>query len=302
MSVRTTPPGGVDAALTNAARRGSMLELLRRQGVQGGRIAPHRSMIGLRASPALLLDLFVLPAILLVGVYIVLDRLMDGWRVMMEAMRGPLQLGDSIGTTIVELLPSVSVAVPVYLVEAGWPSTTQLVTGWLITAALAFAGAALTGRFMPFGYLLRALSMLQLASQVWFTLADPPFPYALSVYGSGLLVTGVVILLLAPFLVGATFFVFDFPLQKKFALAGLLLGHLAVLFPLQATVHVWLIAHGSMLWMPILFLVFGVLLDIFVYVALYGWAMSWRSGRELDAVHRRPPVPSRRLRRVSSNA
>jgi hypothetical protein len=300
MASRTTPPES-HAALTNAARRGAV-DRQRRRGVQGGRIAPHRSMIGLRASPALLLDLLVLPAMLLVGVFVVLEPLTNAWRSLMERLSEPLGLGSVIGTNIVNLLPSVSVAVPVYLTDAGWPTQGQLATGWVITAVLAFVGAALRGAWTPVGYLLRALAMLQLTAQVWFTLAQPPFPYSLSLYGSGLMTTGVVILLLAPFLVGATFFVFDFPLHKKFALALMLLGHLAVLFPLQATVHVWVIANASMLAMPMLFLVFGVLLDIFVYVALYGWAMSWRSGRELDAVERRPPVPSRRMRRISSTA
>jgi hypothetical protein len=301
MATRSTPPG-VDAAFTDATRRGSTGDTLRKLGVQGGRIAPHRSMIGLRASPALLLDLFVLPSIMLVSVFVLLDPLMRAWRWIMEALRVPLDLGASINSTVITLAPSVAVAVPVYQVDAGWPTTAQLAGGWIFTAVLAFIGAALRGGFMPLGYLLRALAIMQLAAQVWFTLAGPPFPYSLAVYGSGLLVTGVVILLLAPFLVGATFFVFDFPLHKKLSLGALLLGHLAVLFPLQATVHVWLIKNVSMLAMPMLFLVFGVLLDVFVYVALYGWAMSWRSGRELDAVVRRPPVPSRRLRRVSPNA
>jgi len=301
MARRPTPPDA-DRAFTDAARRGATVNAQRRQGVQGGRIAPHRSMIGLRASPMLIVDLLVLPALLLIGVFVVLDTLMDAWRWLMESLSGPLAIGDGVGTTIIDLLPSVSVAVPVYLVESGWPSNSQLIIGWIFTAVLAFVGAALRGGFVPLGYLLRALAMLQLSAQVWFTLAEPPFPYSLSVYGSSLLATGVVILLLAPFLVGATYFVFDFPLHKKLALGALLLGHLAVLFPLQATVHVWVIQHASMLAMPMLFLVFGVLLDIFVYVALYGWAMSWRSGRELDAVERRPPVPSRRMRRVSASA
>lgn len=301
MARRNTPPEA-DKAFTNAARRGSLLDARRRLGVRGGRIAPHRSMIGLRASPALLLDLLVLPLIMLVSVFVVLDPLMAAWRWFMEAVRAPLDLGVSVGTTVVSLLPSVSVAVPVYDVAAGWPTQSQLIGGWVLTIVLALVGALLRGGYMPLGYLLRALAMLQLSAQIWFTLAGPPFPYELAVYGTGLLVTGVVILLLAPFLVGATFFVFDFPLHKKFALALLLLGHLAVLFPLQATVHVWLIKNASMLAMPMMFLVFGVLLDVFVYVALYGWAMSWRSGRELDSVTRRPPVPSRRMRRVSARA
>jgi len=301
MATRSTPPR-VDAAFTDATRRGSAGDTLRKLGVQGGRIAPHRSMIGLRASPSLLLDLLVLPAVMLVSMFLLLEPLMGAWRWIMEVFRGPLDLGASIGTTVITLAPSVAIAVPVYQVDAGWPTTAQLAGGWIFTAVLAFIGAALRGGFIPLGYLLRALAIMQLAAQVWFTLAGPPFPYSLATYGSGLLVTGVVILLLAPFLVGATFFVFDFPLHKKLALGALLLGHLAVLFPLQATVHVWLIKNASMLAMPMLFLVFGVLLDVFVYVALYGWAMSWRSGRELDAVVRRPPVPSRRMRRVSPNA
>lgn len=259
-------------------------------------------MIGLRASPALALDLLVLPMIMLVSVFVVLDPLTDGWRWIMNVLRAPLGLGERLTTTVVDLIPTVSVAIPVYDVSAGWPTSGQLVTGWIVTALLAIVGVLLRGAFVPLGYLLRALAILQLSAQVWFSLAAPPFPYSLMEYGSGLLVTGVVIMLLSPFLVGATFFVFDFPLQKKFGLALMLLLHLAVLFPLQATVHVWAIAHGSMLAMPMLFLVFGVLLDVFVYVALYGWAMSWRSGRELDAVTRRPPVPSRRMRAVSSRA
>jgi hypothetical protein len=294
-------PTEAHAALTNAARRGAV-DAQRRHGVQGGRIAPHRSMIGLRASPALLLDLLVLPGMLLVAVFVVLDPLTAAWRALMRALGGPLGLGPEVGTVIVDLLPSVSVAVPTYLADAGWPTPGQLAGGWLLTGALALAGVALRGAWTPVGYLLRALAILQLSAQVWFTLAAPPFPYALSVYGGGLMTTGVVILLLAPFLVGATFFVFDFPLARKLALGLLLLGHLAVLFPLQATVHVWIIQRASMLAMPVLFLVFGVLLDVFVYVALYGWAMSWPSGRELDAAARRPPVPSRRARRAASAA
>ena len=209
-AVRNTPPG-VDAAFTDASRRGAAASAQRRQGVQGGRIAPHRSMIGLRASPSLLLDLIVLPAILLVTVFVLLEPLMEAWRTVMEALRGPLDLGTAINTVVVDLAPSVAVAVPVYNVDGMWPSNAQLIGSWVFTIVLAVVGATLRGAYVPLGYLLRALAIMQIASNVWFMLAEPPFPYSLSVYGSGLLVSGVVILLLAPFLVGATFFVFDFP-------------------------------------------------------------------------------------------
>ncbi|MDQ8160554.1 MAG: hypothetical protein P3B76_07700, partial [Gemmatimonadota bacterium] len=160
---------------------------------------------------------------------------------------------------------------------------------------LALAGSLLRGRFTPFAYLARALAVLQLTAQLWFTFATPPFAYNLPDYINGLLVCGVVILLLAPFLVAFTFYIFDFQLWQKAAMALMLLGHLAVLLPLQATVHAWLLHRFSLLALPILFLVFGVLLDVFVYVALYGWGMSWRSDGPLDAADRRPPASAARM-------
>ena len=39
--------------------------------------------------------------------------------------------------------------------------------------------------------------------------------------------------------------------------------------------HVWLIHQGSLLLQPVLFLVFGLLVEILVLVAFYGWGMSW---------------------------
>jgi hypothetical protein len=282
---------------TNAATRGASPAVLARRGIRGGRIAPHRAMIGLKPTPLLAVDLLLLPAIFALTVFIGLDRVVLVWRAVMDALRVPLGLGEAITTSVVELLPGLTVAVPAYSVGGAWPTAYDLRSGWVLTAALAVAGILLRGRFTPLGYLLRSLAILQLSAQVWFSLAAPPWPYSLATYGVGLLSTGIVILLLIPFLVAATFFIFDFRLWQKLALTALLLVHLAVLFPLQATLHVWIVHRASFLAMPVLFLVFGVLLDVFVYVALYGWAMSWRSGRELDALDRRPPptpIPPRR--------
>jgi hypothetical protein len=253
-------------------------------------------MIGLEVSNWLLVDLLVLPLMFATAVFILLDPLTDGWRWALESLRGPLGLPGTVATRVVELGPF-GVAVPYYTAEAAWPGAADLRTGWIVTALLAVLGVLLRGRFTPIGYLLRALAAIQLTAQVWFTFAAPPFNYALPQYVSGLLVLGVVILALAPFLVAATFFIFDFPLWQKLLMGCLLLGHLAVLFPMQVSVHAFIIHRGSLLALPMLFLVFGVLLDVFVYVALYGWGMSWRSGGVLDAVDRRPPVaPPRRDR------
>ena len=246
-------------------------------------------MIGLEVSRWLLVDLALLPLMFALAVFVLLDPLLDAWRELFEMLRGPLGLPGVVTTRVVELGP-ISIAIPFYSTQAAWPEAMDLRSGWFLVAALALGGVLLRGRFTPFAYLLRALAVVQLTAQVWFSFAAPPFSYSLPSYMSGLLVCGVVILLLSPVLVSFTYFIFDFPLWQKLLLASMLLVHLAVFLPLQAVVHAYVIHRSSLLAMPILFLVFGVLLDVFVYVALYGWGMSWRSDSVLDATERLAPV------------
>lgn len=238
-------------------------------------------MVQLRATPWLVADLVLLPAALTLGVFAAIEPLMRGWRWMLESLRAFLDLPGTVATRVVELAPFLTVAVPHLTVDAIWPDRRALTIGWIVTALMALAGVLLRGRFTPFAYLLRALAVVQLSAQLFFAFTPPPFAYSLPAYHSGFLACGVVVLLLIPFLVGFTFFVFGFALWRKLALVLMLLVHLAVLFPLQSMVHVWWIWHGTFLVMPVLFLVFGLLLDVFVYVALYGWGMSWRTQAEL---------------------
>jgi len=261
--------------------RRTLMARLRTRGVRGGVIPQHRSMVRLEATPWLFADLLLLPAALTLGVFAALGPLMGLWRWMLEFMRDFLHLPGTVATRVVELAPFLSVAVPHLTIDTVWPDRRALTIGWIVTAAMALAGMLLRGRFTPFAYLLRALAVIQLSAQIFFAFTPPPFVYSLPAYHSGFLACGVVVLLLIPFLVGATFFVFGFSLWRKLALVLMLLVHLAVLFPLQSMVHVWWIWHGSFLVMPLLFLVFGLLLDVFVYVALYGWGMSWRTPAEL---------------------
>lgn len=247
-------------------------------------------MAGLTPTPMLFADLLLLPLALTLGVYSLLAPLLSAWHWMLEGLRAFLGLPGVVATRVVELAPFLTVAVPHLTAETLWPDARALTVGWVTTALLAAAGVLLRGRFVPVGYLLRALAVIQLSAQLFFTVTPPPFPYSLATYQAGFLACGVIVLLLVPFLVGATFFVFGFSLVRKLALVGMLLAHLAVLFPLQSVIHVWWIWHGSYLAMPVLFLVFGLLLDVFVYVALYGWGMSWRSRAELDGLERSRPA------------
>ena len=38
----------------------------------------------------------------------------------------------------------------------------------------------------------------------------------------------------------------------------------------------YIVSQFTLLYMPMLFIVFGILLDIIAFIALYGWVMSWK--------------------------
>jgi hypothetical protein len=265
----------------------------REVGFRGGRIAPHRAMIGIEVSWTLLVDMLVLPGIFSVTMLLLLNPLMVAWRAYFEAVRLPLGLPGYVATRIFEVGP-LAVAIPFFTAPSSWPGSTDLTTGWLITVLLLTVGMFLRGRLLPLGYLLRVLAIVQTVAQLWFTFMPPPFAYDLPTYMNGQLVYGVVVLVLAPFLVAFTFNIFDFRLSQKLLMGLLLLGHLSVLIPLLASLHAFIIFNASLLAIPMLFFAFGVLFILFVYVALYGWGMSWRSGGVLDATDRRPPAPEPR--------
>ena len=273
-----------------AAERQRRLRELQRLGFRGGRIVPHRAMIGLPLSWWVLVDLFVYPAIFL-GALALLNAPITGlWRRFFQALAAPLGLPGGVSSTAWELGPA-TVHLPAFAAGAAWPGTPGLLLGWLVTVLLALCGWLLRGAATPFGYLLRAMAVIQLTAQLWFTFASPPFTYTLQGYQEAVLYLGCVVMFLVPFGTAFTYNVFDFRWWQKLGLTGMILAHLVVLLPIKVAVHAYLIHHLTLLALPMLYLLFGILLDVFAFVALYGWGMSWRSRGELDAVDRRPPPP-----------
>ena len=76
------------------------------------------------------------------------------------------------------------------------------------------------------------------------------------------------------------------PLYPKLLVPCLVLAYFALLLPHQWLLHAWLLEHLSILFMPVLFLCMGTLLDLWIFVAIYAWLASTL------------PVPARSMRRA----
>ncbi len=247
------------------------------RGFRGGRIMPHRAMLRLDVSRWLLVDLIALPLIFLLAFFIALDPLLATWQSLFELLRAPLGLPGGVAVRVVEIWPLLF-AVPHFTAIGRWPSQTDLIVGWWLTGGLILLGTFLRGNWAPAGYFLRAIAFIQVTAQLWFTFSTADFSYSLTTHMSGLLANCLVILFIAPVAVGGVYFIFDMPLWQKLLLGTLMALHLMVFIPLLVVVHAWIIFRCSLLTLPLLSLIFGPLLLIFVFVALYGWAMSWRDG------------------------
>jgi hypothetical protein len=146
--------------------------------------------------------------------------------------------------------------------------------GGISGVALA-ASFLLPERLLPLRYYLRFAVLIQLTAFATFALWPASFPYDLPRYVLSLFHIGSAFLVLLPLLLGFTYFPFDVSWWRKLLLTALCVGHIAVLIPLQVLVHVFLIHHLSLLAMPAMFLLWGILPLLFAFIALYGWAMSW---------------------------
>lgn len=261
-------------------RRETRLADLRRRGVRGGIIPRHRAMAGMAIPRRTMVTASAVALGTATAVFFSLSPLAELWARVFEALAGPVGIGGGIGERYTTFLGRHTLPTPYFGATAGDPSPTTWRIVAAVTGALVLLSFVLPQRFTPLRYFLRFLALLQAVSLAYFALAPAgSFPYTLSSYTGGLLAAAQVLLVLLPLLLGFTYYVFDISWARKILLTAMLLGHLAVFIPLQVTVHAWLIVHGSLLVLPPLFLVFGLLLHVMVFVGFYGWGMSWPAAR-----------------------
>jgi hypothetical protein len=268
--------------------RARKLEAMRVRGVRGGVIAPHRSMVGLPWTAFRLLTTLFLSLGGLLLLYAALPGLGRFWQEIFGRTRDFLGLQVPLGDQLWTLPGGLEFTLPVLAVMTPLPGTREI---WLaaLVAVLVFAlSFLLPVRFTPLRYFLRLLAIVEGSAIGFFAFSTESFPYRLQDHVFILLSAGLVVMALVPLVLGLTLHVFDLAFWKKLLLTVAILAHLAVFIPLQVLVHAWLVLHGSAVLMPVLFLVFGLLLDVLVFVAFYGWALSWRG--ELERRELTPPA------------
>lgn len=149
---------------------------------------------------------------------------------------------------------------------------------WSLTCGLTVLLFALTFSFskklMPIVYLARAILCVQATALLFFALWPLRFQHTPDSYLEGLIRAGIGLISIIPLLFALTYYIFDFGLWKKACLTALTMGHLALFLPFQILLHA-LVLQKSTLFMPLLYIVFGIPLDVMLIIAFYSWGMTW---------------------------
>jgi hypothetical protein len=257
------------------------LERIRQQGWRGGIITPHRALVRLRLRPARIVQTAVLAitgsaawVAILPSVGRMWGRIFTFWGNALGFKSEVILIPQGWGNHLQFALPCFGLAAGPASGAAWWTTT--------VVTVIAFMGSFLLGEeALPWKYLIRSFCVLQATALGYFALASARFPHDLPGYTISMLVFSCILIGLVPVLYAFTFYVLNFTLAQKVFLTLATMIHLVLFVPQQYIVHIYL-AHASVLFMPILYFVFGPFLDILAFIGFYSWGMSWKAAEPFE--------------------
>jgi hypothetical protein len=244
-------------------------------GVKGTKILKHRALRSMRLSSAALQTAIFLPLFVNVFLWFGLDTITAFWTDLLAYWMD--KLGSGYGVAHVQMtIWARELMIPYPAVPTTFPSESYVLTNLIYSTILALFTFMLPRVHMPVIYLMRASLLIHGTSVLFFYFFPDSFPYDLGSYIAGMMALGLYLLGLIPVLMALLYYVLDFPLWRKLVVTALMMGYFIVLFPCQYMLYSLMLASWTMLYMPLLYIMFGPLLNTLMFVCWYSWAMTWR--------------------------
>lgn len=243
-------------------------------GHRGGQIRMHRSQRVLSFPKSRWLQVFLLPLGFNLLTLFSLVGLMQFWSMFLSFWFERLALSGQITQIGLFSLWGNNLVIPSIHLAGAIPTT----SGWLMHVAVTLFVLALSfwlpTSYMPLRYLLRVLVFVHSTALFYFGFAPASFPYDLETYSRDALIMMIVFLLLIPWLLSFSYYVYSFSIEKKLGFTLVIMLYFCVFAPSQLLVHAILLHSFSALMLPLLYLVFGAFLNVMLFMAFYSWAMS----------------------------
>ena len=235
-----------------------------------GIAGPHHSLGRLRFTAATFFEITLMAVLPCALLWWVKPELMQFWHEVIigwaELLQIPLVLAGSGSTEEFQWLYKNSAALT--------PSLLMSVMTTALVIAIYASTFWMSDRQVPLKYLLRTLCVIQASALVFFMYAPSRFPYAVPGHVAALLQAGYYLMLAVPVMLALGWGVLRVPLYQKLLYPSLMLLYFAFMLPHKALLHALVLQHFSVLFMPVLYLCFGSIFDVMVFVALYSWLAS----------------------------
>lgn len=239
------------------------------------RIAAHRSMRRLTLSPVKIMVMLFLPLAFNAATWWLREPISEGWAAIFKlwitklGLAGPVTL-KAIGPAWLDL------ALPYLELPSIAPNAITWWVTFIITAILLLFSRFTPDKLLPLRYFIRIVAFIQITALVFFASIPAAFPYALSEYIESSLVIGIGFILIIPWVHALIYYNFDFSFLQKVGFTLLTFIFILITLPFQVMTHAYLLINFSLLFLPLLHFIFGILLLTLACIALYGWAMSWK--------------------------
>lgn len=276
VSSKNSKQGVTTDGIPHVLRR--RLERLRYRGHAGTLIKMHRGIIRLPINAREIFIMLVMTFGILVGWSYIMEYVISLWHSMLVWWTTVLQLDASVEMRGYDVGSLVKINIPYLNIAAGAPGCILWVATTIITT-LIFKFPLSN---IPLRYLLKAIAFIQMCALFFFLVYPNDFPHMLADYHFGMMVAGLVLITLIPVLFAFTYYIFDFKLWQKLSITLLVMLYLCLFIPFQYLLHAYLIHEASLVFLPVLFFIFGLPLDILAVIALYAWAMSWQVKKDED--------------------
>jgi len=244
------------------------------RGYRGGVIAMHRALARFVLEP---LDLVTAALLVLLFTFVwiaMLPLVCRFWQAALETGMRMLAMHTELGLTEHQFSSYVRFAIPFPRMPGILPDARTWWTSTIVVVVLFAASFLLSNKFMPVMYLLRAVLFLHATALLFFLFLPARFSHSPDSYMEGLTGYAIALITFVPILFGLTYYIFDFGIVRKALLTAMTMGHLTLFVPLQILLQA-VVLQKSVLYMPVLYIVFGLPVNVLIILAFYSWGMSW---------------------------
>lgn len=247
----------------------------------GTSVRLHRSMASLRLQPHLVLHGLTLPLFFCALIWWAKAMLLQGWVSCIEFWMAQLRLP----------LHAALSSLPRSDIQLAWlyqerqtnpPSDDLMLITAVVLASLFGITFLLRDDRLPIKYLLRILCTIHALSFVFFWLWTTRFPYEATDHLGDMARMGYILLFTVPIMLAVGYYLLNFSLLTKLAFTTAVLFYFSILIPHKIVLHGLILHRGSVMYMPLLYICFGTILDVLIFVALYSWAISKLPQRAFD--------------------